>query len=88
MSCGDTGEVWGEAAQGHLSKKRQKVAEGRRKAHKPHMGRICRLQWLEEMQGISRVWRGKVREAPCGAFYLSVSGMRFSSGHEIPVFCI
>lgn len=46
--------------------------------------RACHLQWLEEMQ-ISRVGRGKVREAPCGAFYLRVSGMRFSSGHEIPV---
>lgn len=26
--------------------------------------RICHLQWLEEMQGISRVGKGKVREAP------------------------
>lgn len=64
MNCGDTGEVWGEAAQGYLSKKGQKVAEGRRKAHGPHMERICHLQWLEEMQGISRVGRGKVGEAP------------------------
>lgn len=64
------------------------IKSSRRKAHRPHMGRICHLQWLEEMQGVSAVGRGKVVEAPCGAFYLRVSGMRFSSGHEISLFCI
>lgn len=45
---------------------KEKKKGSKRKGDKSlrHMGIICHLQFVEKIQGLSRVWRRSIREVP------------------------